>query len=117
MDIFFKHSTNQWEGHPLPAANALDLQQLYKQLNELPPTTSNTIRDRSDETLEILSQEFLRNEENNNVTTQREEDRTVSCVQTDKVTHGTTVSPKVGLLHKTRRGRIIKRPIRLGFDD
>ena len=55
MDIFFKHSKNQWQGHPLTDADALDLQQLYNQLNTSSPVTSNTIRDINDEALEILA--------------------------------------------------------------
>lgn len=57
---FFKHSKNQWQGHPLTDADALDLQQLYNQLNTSSPVTSNTIMDINDEALEILSQTFLK---------------------------------------------------------
>ena len=114
MDIFFKHSKNQWQGHPLTDADALDLQQLYNQLNTSPTVTSNTIMDINDEALEILSQTFLKKDESISVTTPKQEEG--SCVQLDDTTRP-TAGPEKDLLPKTRKGRIIKRPVRFGFDD
>jgi len=114
MDIFFKHSKNQWQGHPLTDADALDLQQLYNQLNTSSPVTSNTIMDINDEALEILSQTFLKKDESISVTTPKQEEG--SCVQLDDTTRP-TAGPEKDLLPKTRKGRIIKRPVRFGFDD
>ena len=115
LNFSFKHSKNQWEGHPLPDADTLDLQPLYNQLNTSTPVTSNTIKDINDEALEIMSQTFLEKEAKNSVTTPKEEEG--SCVQLDDTTQTTTVFPEKDLLPKTRKGRIIKRPVRFGFDD
>ena len=116
LDIFFKHSKNPWAGHPLSNAKALDLQELYNKLAKSKPVTSNIVQDMNDNTLDILSQEFLQNKEQKNVT--EKEDQPISCETPDRVSKETkTVSPVADLPQKTRRGRLIKRPLRLGFDD
>ena len=116
MDIFFKHSKDPWVGHPLSNANALDLQELYNKLDKSNSVSSNIIQNINDDTLKILSHEFLQSKERDNVTTQ--ENQPISCVIPDGVSKETeAVSPFAGLPQKTRRGRLIRRPVRLGFDD
>jgi len=48
------------------------------------------------------------------VTTPKQEEG--SCVQLDDTTRP-TAGPEKDLLPKTSKGRIIKRPVRFGFDD
>ena len=84
-------------------AKALDLQELYNKLAKSKPVTSNIVQDMNDNTLDILSQEFLQNKEQKNVT--EKEDQPISCETPDRVSKETkTVSPVADLPQKTRKG-------------
>ena len=112
LDLFFKHSKNPWVGHPLPCAGPLDIQGMQNKLQSATAPTSSGVMDIGDNIMQILNKEFMIKEEQ----TQCKQESPV-LIEEASVAQGEEMPQSGGTQTKTRRGRLIRKPVRLGFDE